>query len=164
MFRVCAYEKELIDALKAGHWPEGCAPELRAHVASCASCSDLVLLTEAFQRAKSASVQESPVGTPGLLWWRAQLRRRNAAAERVGQPVAIAQTFAFLLTLLVAAVFVASQYKYGLHWASWGLTPSRILHLVSIGTADWNLALLIPGAGILILLSCVVLYLASEKQ
>ena len=163
-FRNCTCEKELTQALKAGHWPESCAPELRAHVESCAACSDLVLVTQIFQRAKSELVQEAPVGTPGLLWWRAQLRRRNAAAERVSRPITIAETFALLLTVSVAAVFVASQYKHGLNWASWGLTPSRALHLLSAGSADWHLALLIPAAGLLILLSCVVVYLVTERQ
>ena len=31
-FRTCSYEKELTQALKDGHWPQGCGPELRAHV------------------------------------------------------------------------------------------------------------------------------------
>ena len=48
------YEKEVTQALKSGHWPEGCAPELRAHVEACADCSDQVLVTRAFQQAESA--------------------------------------------------------------------------------------------------------------
>jgi hypothetical protein len=54
-FRTCSFEKELTQALKDGHWPQGCGPELRAHVDGCSNCGDLVLVTETFQRARSES-------------------------------------------------------------------------------------------------------------
>ena len=165
--RTCSFEKEILDALRSGHWPEGCAPELRAHVDACASCSDLVLVTQAFQQARNESAKEAPLGAPGLIWWRAQLRRRSEATARVSRPVTVAQTFALLVTLIVAVVFVASQYSHGLQWATWWaeITPSRTLHLLgSSAKLDWNLALLLPGVGILALLSGLVVYLASEKS
>jgi hypothetical protein len=168
MFRTCTYEKELTQTLKDGHWPQGCGQELRAHVDACAACSDLVLVTQTFQRARSASDIAAPAGSPSLLWWRAQLRRRNAAEQRVAQPITIAQIFAWSVTALVAIIFVASQYRSGLHWASWWseLVPSRTFHLLSVGSGPvgWNLALLISGLGVLALLSAVVVYLASEKS
>ncbi|HEY1677023.1 MAG TPA: hypothetical protein VGG04_04905 [Candidatus Sulfotelmatobacter sp.] len=168
-FRSCAYEKEVGQALKDGHWPEGCAPELRVHVGACASCSDFVLVTRSFQHAKRESLQESPAGSPGLLWWRAQLRRRNAAAERVSRPITIAGTFAWIMVLLMAVVFAVSQYNHGLHWAVWwaGLEPARFFLFLSGDSArqDTNLLLLIiPGLGVLALLSGLAAYLASEKS
>ena len=166
--RTCSYEKELAQALKDGHWPDGCAPELRAHVDACANCSDLVLVTQTFQNARSESAREVPADSPSLLWWRAQLRRRNAAAERVSRPITIAQTFALAVNVLVAVVLVASQYRHGLRWALWwqGITPARVLHLMSgtSATAGWNLLLLIPMIGGLVLLSGLVLYVVSEKS
>lgn len=168
MFHSCSHEKEVADALKAGHWPDGCAAELRAHVAGCASCGDLVLVTEAFQGARSESAQEAPVGSPSLLWWRAQLRQRAAATERISRPVTVAQIFAWLMTLIVAAVFVASQYNHGLRWASWwgGINFSRLFQMLSVGVGmfDGNLVLLIPVLSALALLSGLVVYLASGKS
>ena len=168
-FRTCSYENELAQALKAGHWPQGCLPELRAHVETCGNCSDLVLVTQTFQRARGESERASPLSSsPSLLWWRAQLRRRNAATKRVARPITIAQTFAWLVTLLVGIVFVALQYHHGLHWASWWteFVPARALHSLPAGSgqADWNLLLLISGFAVLALLSGLVLYLASEKS
>jgi len=167
-FRTCSRENELTRVLKDGHWPHGCGPDLRTHVDICASCSDLVLVTQTFQNARSESDLVVPVGAPGLLWWRAQLRRRNAAAERVAWPITIAQTFAWVVTALVGIVFVASQYRHGLRWASWWseFVPSRTFHfLLTVSTrADWNPLLLISGFGMLALLSAVVIYLASEKS
>jgi hypothetical protein len=166
-FRTCGYEKEVTQALKDGHWPQGCGPELRTHVDACGNCSDLVLVTQTFLGARSESEQCAPCGSPSLLWWRAQLRRRNAAAERVSRPITIAQVFAWLVTVLVGVVFVASQYRRGLHWASWWseLMPLRTFHLLSIGSGqvDWNLLLLISSFGVLALLSALVVYLASQK-
>lgn len=164
-FRNCSYEQEITQALKDGHWPDGCAPELRDHVAECAGCRDLVLVTEAFQTARSESSNQMPAGSASLLWWRAQLRRRNAAAEQVSRPVTVAQIFAWLVVLLVSSLFAASQYNHGLHWSAWGPSSWRVLHLVSagLGDFDWNLALLIPTIGGLAILSGLVVYLVSEK-
>jgi hypothetical protein len=174
MFRTCSFEPEVLLGLKEGRWPEACDPELRAHVETCTTCGDLVLVTQTFQRARSESVQQAPGKSPDLIWWRAQIRRRYAAAERVSRPITIAQTFAMLVTLLIAAVLVASQYRHGLHWATrWpGLAPTRLLHpllsappiLSASPKPDWNVLLLVPGLGIVALLSGVVVYLASEKS
>jgi hypothetical protein len=167
-FRTCSFENELTQSLKNGHWPEGCGPELRAHVENCANCSDLVLVTQTFQSARSESERTVLSGSPSLLWWRAQLRRRNAATERVSRPVTIAETFALFVYVLVAVVFVVSQYRHGLHWASWWseIGPSRAFHFIPVGSGliDWNPLLLISGFGVLVLLSALVVYLASEKS
>lgn len=167
-FRACSWEKELAQALKDGHWPQGCGAELRAHVDECGKCGDLVLVTHAFQIARMESESSAPVGgSSSLLWWRAQLRRRNAAAKRVSRPITVAQTFAWFVTVLVGVIFVASQYRRGLGWGSWWseLAPARAFHLLLSGSglAGWNPLLLISGFGVLALLSGVV-YLASEKS
>ena len=167
-FRTCPYESELAQALKDGHWPEGCGPELRAHVSACGTCSDFVLVSQTFYCARSESERVALSGSPSLLWWRAQLRRRNAATERVGRPITIAQTFALLVNVFVGVVFISSQYRHGLHWASWWsafMTPRAVYSLpVGSGQGDRNLVLLISSFGVLALLSIVVVYLASEKS
>lgn len=165
-FRTCPYEKELRQALKDGHWPAGCGPELRQHVQRCSSCGDLALVTEALHVARNQSLQESAV-TPDLLWWRAQLRRRRAATERVGQPVTVAQIFAWAVSLVAAIGFVVSQYSHGLRWSTWWseVSPARILHAwPNAGqNLDWNPVLLIPTLCALALVAGVVVYLLSEK-
>jgi hypothetical protein len=166
-FRTCSYESELVQALKDGHWPQGCGRELRAHVDACDSCGDLVLVTQTLQRARSESERAAPCNSPSLLWWRAQLRRRNAAAECVSRPITIAQGFAWFVTVLVAVVFVASQYRRGLHWASWWLEiVPRVTDFLPTSSRqlDWDLPLVITGCGVLALLSLLVIYLASEKS
>jgi hypothetical protein len=73
-----------------------------------------------------------------------------------------------ILNVVVGVVFVASQYRHGLHWASWWseLVAPRALRYLPTGSGllDWNLLLLISGCGVLVLLSVLVVYLASEKS
>ena len=168
ILRSCSFEKEVQQALKDGHWPQGCAPELRAHVESCRGCSDLVLVTQTFCQARTESVAEPLSGSPSLLWWRAQLRRRYSAAETVTRPVTIAQAFALATNLVVASIFIAGNYHHGLRWATWWseLMPRRVLPLLSNASVrpDWNPVLLIPTLGALAVLSGLLLYLASEKS
>ena len=163
--RTCSYETELAQALKAGHWPDGCTPDLRTHVALCRNCGELVLVTEAFQRARSES-RTVPADLAGVLWWRAQLRRRNAANQRASRPISIAQSFALFVNAAVAIVFVAWQYHHGLRWASWWsereLAP--VLGRFAIGSRLDGNALLICSLGMLALLSGLVAYLVSEKS
>jgi len=166
-WRSCPHEKEVTQALRNGHWPHGCDQDLRSHVQQCLSCSDLALVTEIFQRAHTEAAQIPASRSAGLLWWRAQLRRRYAAEEQVGRPITVAQTFAWLVTVLVAIVFVASQHRHGLHWAwLWSeLELPRVSSLWLLATKfDSNRLLLIPSLGVLVLLSGVVVYLVSEKQ
>jgi len=163
--RTCSYETELAQALKAGHWPDGCTPDLRTHVALCRNCGELVLVTEAFQRARSES-GTVPADLAGVLWWRAQLRRRNAANQRASRPISLAQSFALFVNAAVAIVFVAWQYHHGLRWASWWseLELAPVLGRFDIGSRLDGNALLICSLGMLALLSGLVVYLVSEKS
>ena len=168
MFRPCSYEKEVSQAVKNGQWPQGCDPELRAHVDTCGKCSDLALVTQTFLCARNEAERAAPCGSPSLLWWRAQLRRRNSSTRLVNRPLMIAQTFAWFVVLFVGVVFGASQYHHGLRWASWWseFVPPRAFHLLPFGSGQvgWNFLLLISGFAVLALLSALVVYLAAEKS
>lgn len=169
-FRVCPREKEVRSLLTLGHWPQACTPELHAHLRECRSCADLVAVARAFQTARADAAASAPLAPPGLLWWRAQLRRRNAAVERVGKPVLRAQIFAFSVCFLFAVGVLVSQATHGLRWLSWMRLPQApTLHLealwpAAIFNSSWTLPVLIPVFLTLALLSGVVVYLASEKQ
>jgi hypothetical protein len=173
-FGSCAHESEIRALLERGQWPHASTPELRAHVANCRGCGDLVLVTQAFHGARATSVNAAKLNAPGVLWWRAQLRRRNAAVERMSRPILGAQIFALAITFLTAVGLVISQAKHGLRWLSWfgDTQQSNGFHLDSLWSAttmtsmilDWNLMLMIPALAMLALLGGVVLYLATEKQ
>jgi len=93
----CAYEKEVMQVLSRGGWPAACPVELRTHVNACRSCADMVQVTASFQREREVAASAARIGTPGALWWRAQLRRRNAAVERIAKPLMGAHLFALFV-------------------------------------------------------------------
>ena len=167
----CPHEKEVAELLRRGQWPAACPPELRAHLSACRACRDLVLVTEIFQNARSVASGTARIGTPGALWWRAQLRRRNEALMRVRKPLLGAQIFALAVNLLLAGGFLAFLAKDGVQWLSWleqirqtqgsffgSLWPSTLF------SSGWNLMVMIPVLATLAMLSGVVVYLASERQ
>jgi len=167
----CSREKEVAQFVALGQWPQACTPELRAHVAACRSCGELVLVSTAFQHARADASSAAKLGSPGALWWRAQLRRRNAAVERVGKPILGAQIFALAIYFLAAVAFIVSQARHGLNWLSWlaQLPQPSSLHLNDLWSSmlvspGWSLLVLIPALATLALLGGVVVYLASEKQ
>jgi hypothetical protein len=169
--RPCPSEKELAQLLAQGGWPQACAPELRAHVDSCRSCADLVLVQQAFHHARAGSIAAAPLVSPGVLWWRAQLRRRQDAVERVARPILGAQIFALAVNLLLFVAFLAYQARHGLGWLSRleQFPQSFTLHLESLWSSalissGWTLMVLASAVATVALLGGVLVYLASEKQ
>jgi hypothetical protein len=172
-FRPCSRQPEIQELLVNGHWPHACPPELRAHLADCRSCSELLMVTQAFQQSRTTAAAQVKLPPPGAIWWRAQLRRRNAAVERVGKPILGAYVFALSMTILVALAFVISQARHGLRWLDWidwlGQSGSATLHVDSLSPSTWlsssgALMVLIPIFAMLALLGAVAVYLAAEKQ
>jgi len=170
-FSPCNREKEVAELLARGQWPQACTPELRAHARACRYCGDLVAVILAFQSARAQAASAAKLGAPGALWWRGQLRRRNAAVERVGRPILGAQIFALCICALAAAALAVSQARHGLHWLAWlaQLPQPLSLHLdalwpFSLSSSGAGLLVLIPVLATLALLSGLVVYLASEKQ
>jgi len=169
MFGACVREKEVAELLRCGHWPHACSVELRAHVADCRACADLVLVTQTFRSARADATALARLEAPGLIWWRAQLRRRNAAIERIGKPILGAQIFALAIILLAAVGLVISQARQGLRWMSWFDEFPGSLHLAALWPAtlasfDARFWLLVPILATLALVSGVVVYLASERR
>ena len=111
--RTCPRHSEIKALLERGSWPSAATPDLLAHAATCQSCAPLVLLTQAFKRDRTiAQSQAAPrLDAPGALWWRAQLRRRNAAIEKLQRPLIGAQIFAVALSLVAAVAFLSWQSK-----------------------------------------------------
>ncbi len=160
ILRACTRQTEVQQLLEQGHWPHACPAELRAHLSGCRWCAELVLLMQAFQQSRAAAAAQVKLPAAGAIWWRAQLRRRNAAVERVGKPILGAYVFALSITVLVAAVFAISQARHGLRWlqASESFNPSAWL------SAGGNLMVLIPVFAVMALVGAVVVYIAAERH
>lgn len=156
----CAHLNEVRHALTAGQWPHAAAPELRSHAATCNRCAQEILITTHLQQARSAAIVSAQPGTPNLLWWRAQLIRRNLAVERASRPIAAAQAFALIIVFITMTCLVAA------HWHSLldPTLPARAAaSLVSI-RGDWGITPLILAFTLIPTLGAVVLYLSTERE
>lgn len=163
--RACSREKELSALLDRGHWPDACSGEMREHVIACPSCRALVAVTQAFRSERTHAIYQPRLESSGALWWRAQLRRRNAAIQSLSRPFLGAQIFAVVLALGAAGVFLASELRQGVSWL--GDLP-RTLHFAALLPASLQES---PGAGLALVLLMVfaalaggaVLYIASDR-
>ncbi len=164
----CPNEKEVRELVARGRWPDASPAELRAHVSACSTCGDLVLISAAFQQARAQSLAAARPVSPTLVMWRAQLRRRNAALERIGQPLWGAQIFAFAAALAAVVGFAGFEAHSGAPW----LTGS-FWHGWFVSAASWNGAIASSGSGWLVLtcagaavalLGSAAVYLATDKQ
>ena len=150
--------------LQRGYWPEASPAELRVHVESCRACSDVVLMTRTFGAAQKEAMPTARLESAGALWWRAQLRRRNAAIETVGRPILGAQIFALAISLVVVAAVLVWQ---GVAFKEWFANLPQTLHLDALlpqlsqsSSAMWVVLPLVT----MVLLGGVVVYLGTEKQ
>lgn len=162
----CVREHEVTELLHQGYWPEACPAELRAHVEECRICSELVLVTAALTRERTDAMPQAKLEPPGALWWRAQLRRRNAAIEKMARPIFGAEVFALAMALVVAGAVLVWQAG---NWGEWVKDLPRALHLdallpASMADSGGMLWIAIPVLATIALLSGVVVYLVSEKQ
>jgi hypothetical protein len=177
----CPYEKEVRELMARGQWPPAwfaaCPPELLAHVSDCRSCGDLVLISKAFQQARVETLAAARPVSPAVLLWRAQLRRRNAAVERVSLPFLSAQIFACAVALIAAVGFAGFESRSGVQWLTLSYWHDWFVQLPQAAAAQWDSLsfasqagsgltwiVLIPAVATLVLLGGVAVYLATDKS
>lgn len=172
----CTREKELLQQLQSGRWPAASDPELREHAAHCALCRDTIAVRSALQLSLAQSKAAAPLDSASLLWWRAQIRRRHAAVERVRRPITRAHRFALALNLLAVLASVLWLERHRDLWHGWlsnsypsalaTSSPLRSTTLLPFARSmlSWNLTLLIPCLAAVALLGGVVVYLASDRS
>jgi hypothetical protein len=148
----------------------GCeADDLGCHVASCASCADLVLVMSSLRGARDHSRRSAAVPAAGLVWWRAQLRQRQAAARAAAAPVTAVHALASIL-LLGIAVFLVWTMARGA-WlptvtSSLPSMPSLLPSTTGAEGGPWPLTVytIALGAAASLILAPVALYVALHKD
>jgi hypothetical protein len=106
----CEFESEVLAATLQSRWPDRVDAELRAHVAACAICSDVVVISAAIDGFREEMYPSTVVPDSGRVWWLAQLRARREAAQTAGRPITAAQVIAFACTIgLLGACFGATS-------------------------------------------------------
>jgi hypothetical protein len=89
----CDFQQTVAKSLKSGFVNE----EISRHVKACADCRETAKVMQFFQ---ANLVKESPpknLPVAGLVWWKFKLREKQRRAERVAQPMLIAQLTAVLI-------------------------------------------------------------------
>lgn len=74
----CIHENEIVRAARTGQWTD----RLRSHWAACAVCAEAALVAESL-----AAVPPAGVPAAGLVWFKAELRRRQEIMDRAMQPI-----------------------------------------------------------------------------
>ncbi len=81
----CPCEERVAAAVRSGVWSDS----LRAHAADCPCCGETMLVAGMLlATAREDAPQEVPPSA-GLVWWKAQLRLRREARERIERPMRI---------------------------------------------------------------------------
>jgi len=91
----CNFEQTVVKSLKSGFVGE----EISEHIKACADCRETAKIMQFFQANLPSESPPKNLPVAGLIWWKFRLREKQRRAERVGQPIFIAQ---------IAAAFAAS--------------------------------------------------------
>ncbi len=161
----CARERETGEVLEHGRWPHACTDELRRHVESCRACGELVTVRTALQRERAATMTRAVLPSASALWWRAQLRKRNEAIEKITRPILGAEIFAIAIAVVVALCSLGWALRSGLDLGTWiGSLHFGALWPLSAASFQGGLWFVVALLGALAVVGGVVVYFASEKQ
>ena len=150
----CSYEAAVTDAARSGQW----TASLRAHVAGCTECSDLVRVAEWMGNVAARVARTHSLPDPTYLWLRAQLEKRADEARAVPRSRVVALALLSLAIGLLAAAAVlavlpavsASVSAAG-DWLVAALAESSPALITLIGTSLLGLPCLLAATYLLVL-------------
>ena len=106
----CEFEAEVLGAVLQSRWPDRVDDDLRAHVASCSICSDVVAVAGAFDGSLEEMRASAGLPDASRVWWQSQLRARREAVKAAGRPITAVQLVAFACAVgLLGACFGATS-------------------------------------------------------
>lgn len=112
----CVREHDVLEALACDSETANWTDELRAHVAHCAICRDIVTVALPLLQEQRAVVENVQPPSSGVVWWRAQMRARQEAARAATRPITVVQALALASG---AAVFVMLMVFAAPTFAAW---------------------------------------------
>jgi hypothetical protein len=112
----CCREQDVLDALTSGRWPGRADEDLRAHVADCELCADVVDVAGALLVDRDDQPGDARIPSSAVVWWRAQRRARQEAAREAARPITVALALASVAAvgLTVSAIAALSPWLNGL--------------------------------------------------
>ena len=116
----------------------------------------MVSLTLAMRAAREVDVQRARLQPAGLIWWRAQLRKRREAMDQVRRPMWRVQTVSVGASLGVALALLAWMGSRG-GWKGW-------LSAAGSSFAGLGGATVLLGAFVLAALGGAAVYFLVERE
>ncbi len=89
----CDFENAVVKSLKSGISTD----EISAHLQACADCQETSRVILFFQSNLEKESPPKQLATAGLIWFKSNLRKKQLATERAGQPILIVQTVAAIV-------------------------------------------------------------------
>jgi hypothetical protein len=138
----CIREREVLELVRAGQWPASCEDEVRTHVAQCSHCDETVRVASVMTADLHAAMRTVQVPTSGVVWWRAQRRAREEAAQAATRAVTLVQAISVIVGLIAAMLAIDSTnfrraFTFASHeWLS-ATTLSQWTVPLAIGIAVW---------------------------
>ena len=132
--RECEKELLVIEASRTGSWDA----ELRKHVADCHACGDVALAANALNAMNAVDLAEARIPDAGLMWWKAQLLSKRAAAERATKPISFVEHFAYACGILAFVAVCVWQWAAIRGWLA-SLRPGSAVHAAASSTSHFDI-------------------------
>ncbi|MBI1873775.1 MAG: hypothetical protein HYS05_07790 [Acidobacteria bacterium] len=158
----CPREPEALEAACAGTWPDRCDEDLRAHVATCAICGEVVEVARALREDHDGSWRAASVPASGVVWWRAQMRARAEAARAAAKPITFVQGVAAACVVGGAIALAGAAFPWIRAWVA---SLPAVFPALDAAAADVPALVSLPrwlplAAIVAVLLAPVAIYLA----
>ncbi len=142
----CENERAVVEAARSGR----CDPVLRTHIAECEVCAEVMLVAELLRQENASMQAGALLPNAGQIWWKAQVRSRQEAAEKAIRPIAVAERVGYGFGILALSAVVAWRWpqvherleRLNAHWTN----TSAFNHW----TGQWNLVLAVSAAALLL--------------
>jgi hypothetical protein len=141
----CEREQQVMEATRNGVW----ASSLRAHLQDCALCTQTELIASSLQEDAAKAERQLDLPPAGMIWRRAQTRRRDDAMRRATRrPFLIVGALSALYSVvfLLWGIFQLPQSVYRPFVTSPALTGD-----VALAGAALSAILVIVGSCVLVL-------------
>jgi hypothetical protein len=105
----CERESEVVEAVRRDYFSD----ELRGHVRSCSICAETQPVAQMLmQSASLLSVEQTP-SAAGLVWRRAEARKREIALKRAARPLIFMRVLSVAYVVLTAGWLLRSFWRSG---------------------------------------------------
>jgi len=151
----CPREQDVMSRVASGQWPDGGSDELRAHIATCAICTDVLEVARAVHENCEGAKSNAQIPPASLVWWRAELKARQEAMRAASRPMTLVQAFGAASGIGVALGLVS------LTW-SWLGEFLAFPHLSSFSLLPWGLVIAFALAIVVIAPLAMYLVLSDE--